>query len=296
MTMPPPGVPVDEKTCFSDHKGEYKKKLEKKQTKLLAKLAPTLGALLEPDERVLMAAAACAPAGVLEQLTTGWVIFYLKRCVLVVTDRRILQLMVKPNLTPRGSMAEVRYGDLAETKSGSFLRPTVTLRYRNQRTETFTHLESSSVKKIAALVPTRLRGASPGQGGRQPLCPRCAQRLTPDVYRCPHCFLEFKTPEAAVKYSLLFPGGGYFYTGHPLLGVADAVTESVLLIAVVLLAIVLFSAEPGEQDPVSLALVAGVLVLEKLISVFHSRHYVKEYLPVERDFRPLAAGHQPRVG
>lgn len=296
MTTPPPDLPIDEKTCFSDHKGEYKKKLEKKQTKLLARLAPTLSALLEPDERVLVAAPACSPAGVLEQLTTGWVIYYLKRCVLVVTDRRILQLMVKRNNTPRGSLAEVRYGDLAEAKPGSFLRPALTLRYRNGRKEMFTHLESSSVKKIAALLPTLLRGASPGQGGRHHLCPRCARRLVPDVYRCPHCFLEFKTPGAAVKYSLLFPGGGYFYTGHPLLGLADALAESVLLIAVVLSAIGLLSAEPGEQDLGTFVIVSAVLVFEKLVSVFHSRHYVKEYLPVERDFRPLAAGHQPRVG
>jgi hypothetical protein len=33
-----------------------------------------------------------------------------------------------------------------------------------------------------------------------------------------------------------------------------------------------------------------ILVLEKLYSVSHAKHYVKEYIPVEKDIRPLKKG------
>ena len=289
------GLPVDESVCFSDHRGRHKKGIERRQTKLLGKLAPALAALLEPGERVLVAVPACSPAGVIEQLTTGWIIYYLKRCVLVLTDRRILHVLTSPNLTPRHSAAEVRYGDLAEAKGG-LLGSKLTLRYRDGHKELFTHLDTAGGKKAKALLPTLIGGsASGGVGRRQHLCPRCATRLPAETYRCPNCFLEFKTPEAALKYSLLFPGGGYFYTGHPLLGIGDALVETFLLVAFVIGVVAVLTGPVEEDDVITLVLLAVVLVFEKLVSVLHARHYVKEYLPVERDIRPLR-GPQPRIG
>jgi hypothetical protein len=290
------GLPVDAETCFSDRKGQHKKGLEKRQTKLLGKLAAALSPLLEPGERVLLAVPACSPAGVIEQLTTGWIIYYLKRCVLVLTDRRILQVLTRPNLTPRNSAAEIRYGDVAEAKVG-FLGRNLTLRYHDRHKDVFTHLDSTAAKKVKVLLPTLVGGTgSRGQGARQHLCPRCATRLPADTYRCPNCFLEFKTPEAALKYSLLFPGGGYFYTGHPLLGIGDAIVETFLLVALVIGVVAVWSGPVAEDDVVTLAVIAVVLVFEKLVSVLHARHYVKEYLPVEREIRPLDGGGQPRDG
>ena len=300
MTTDLYGLPVDTETAFTDDKGQHKKGLEKRQRKLLEKLSPALSPLLEPGERVLLAAPACSPAGVIEQLTTGWVIYYLKRCVLVLTDRRIVQVMTKPNLTSRGSLAEIRYGDVVESKVSVLLGRKLTFRYRDQRSESFTQLEPASVKKLKVLLPTLTAhgAASAGAGGRQHLCPRCATRLPSGVYRCPTCFLEFKTPEAALKYSVLFPGGGYFYTGHPVLGILDALAETFLIVALVIGLVAILSDPPTEDDVVTLVLIAAALVVEKLISVLHARHYVKEYLPAERDVRPLSGGgaSQPRVG
>jgi hypothetical protein len=33
-----------------------------------------------------------------------------------------------------------------------------------------------------------------------------------------------------------------------------------------------------------------ILVLEKLYSVYHAKHYVKEFIPVDKEVRPLKAG------
>jgi len=33
-----------------------------------------------------------------------------------------------------------------------------------------------------------------------------------------------------------------------------------------------------------------ILLLEKLYSVYHAKHYVKEFIPMEKDVRPLKVG------
>lgn len=285
----PLGLPIDTQTCFSNHKGEYRKTIEKQQTQLLGKAAPVLGPLLEAEEQVLLAAPACSPMTLLEQMTTGWVIYFIKRCLLVVTNRRILHLLTKPNGTPRPSVAEVRYGDLTQASVTSFPGRGLKLRYRNGGTETFNHLDSSVTDKLKALLPAMAgKGETSPTAGRHHLCPRCAKPLTAAEYRSANCFLEFKTPAAAQRCSILFPGGGYFYTGHPLLGILDAIVETVLLIVVVG-GVVGFALGERSADAVAGLGVILALVIEKLLTVYHARHYVSEYLPVEREVRPLKA-------
>jgi hypothetical protein len=86
--------------------------------------------------------------------------------------------------------------------------------------------------------------------------------------------------------ALLAPGGGYFYTGHPWLGIGDAVAEMVLL---VLLLLGIGGMVMGEPDSAGVTVVAAALLaLEKLISVYHTRHFLAEALPAEASFRPGA--------
>lgn len=284
------GLPIDSEICFSDHKGVYQKKLEKRQTGWLAKLAPALRSLLEPDERILLAAPGCSPMSVGEQLTTGWIIYYLKRCVLVVTDRRILHVLTNPSYAPRGSAADVRHGDVVEARVRTFLGRSLRLRYRSGKSEEFQQLDPSVSRKLKALLPSLVGKGTPSEeGARTHLCPRCAKRLAADTYRCSSCFLEFKTKAAALRYSILFPGGGYFYTGHPVLGVLDALAEAFLIVMLIVSLVDLLTGTSADADPGAVVVFGALLVVEKLLSVFHARHYVKEYLPAERDVRPLRA-------
>ncbi|HET8644874.1 MAG TPA: hypothetical protein VFO85_05265, partial [Vicinamibacteria bacterium] len=129
------GFPVDTAVCFTDHKGRPKKGMEKRQLKWLGKVAPLLRTLLHPGEKVLLTVPACSPMTILEQLTTGWVIYYIKRCQLVVTDRRILEVAVRRDLSPRLSVCEIEHAGVFKAEVSSFLSRQLKLRYRDGRSD-----------------------------------------------------------------------------------------------------------------------------------------------------------------
>ena len=94
----------------------------------------------------------------------------------------------------------------------------------------------------------------------------------------------FQNKKQALKYSILYPGGGYFYTGHPWFGLGDALFEGILLLMV---GLSLFVALGPEGDGTLLAVVAvwvAILFFEKLVTIYHAQHYVAEQIPADRKF------------
>ena len=277
------GLPISKDVCFSTHKNTFRPRTMKRQLKILKAFAPWLKQLLAPGEEILLAVRACSPMSLLEQLTLGWVIFYSKRCVLVFTNKRILHFPTRTNFSPRSSVAQVQYGDLEETKLRGFLGRVLTLRYKSGRKEGFNHVQSHEFKKLKALLPSLAKDGPPSPAReRHHLCPRCQARLVKDRFSCPDCRLEFKDRERARRLSWLYPGGGYFYTGHPVLGVMDAIAETILLIALIVALIDGLTGATGPEGWVSVALIAGLLALEKIETVYHAKHYVNEYIPLEK--------------
>lgn len=264
---------ADMDAMFADHKGEYRKGVEKRQRKLAAKVE-FISRFLQPNERVLFITTACSPFSTLEQLTTGWIIFYLKRAILVVTDKRILHVLTKSNYTYRDSIAEIRYEDIVSMKQ-SF--GALKLKYRNGKKERFLYVARQERRKFKELAKSRTFDPNAkGDAGRTHLCPRCATALDEGVYSCAQCNLQFKSRSEGRRRALIIPGGGYFYTGHWFLGIGDALVEFVLL---VFLAISLLS----EADQGATAIVLTVfLVIEKAISLYHTDHFIKEFLPEEK--------------
>ena len=112
---------------------------------------------------------------------------------------------------------------------------------------------------------------------RTHLCPRCTNTLIKDKYTCPTCTLEFKNKEQTRRISIIYPGGGYFYTGHPFLGFADALTEMYLTFLVIVSALAAISGAAGSIS--TLVLFGVILALEKVMTVYHSNHFIKEYIP-----------------
>lgn len=280
------GLPINQATAFSNHKGVFKERLKKQQLKMMKAYVPLLRQFLEPGEQVLLAMRGCSPMSFLEQFTTGWIIYYIKRCMLVVTDRRILHFPAKQNYSPRHSIAQIRFGDVEEIKPSTFLGRKFSVKYKNGKKETFLYVKDTPKLK-AVLAGIRMSGQQTTlYGMRHHLCPKCTTQLTIGEYLCPSCKLEFKNERKARTLSILLPGGGYFYTGHPILGIGDAVTEAILVVMV-------FSAmmNPAKGAEGSAALSGAVmfgiiLFLEKLFTIYHAKHYVKEYIPVD-DFQPL---------
>ncbi len=276
-----PGLRVRADSCFVDAKGKQNRSVEKNRRKLLEKAAPLVGKVLEEGEEVLLITPICSPFSILELLTTGWIIQNVKAAVLVVTDRRLLHLPTTASRRPRGSVAEVRYGDLATAKVSGWVNGKLVLEYREGGKETFTGIPMFSIKQLRSMVSARVgRGPATANGGRRFLCPGCRRVLPREPGRCTACGMEFRSRKKALTRSILIPGGGYFYTGHPLMGVADAAVEAFLLLFVLVGGGLALAGEPGMVEGV--ALFAVVLVFEKLVTVYHANHYIKEFLPVDR--------------
>jgi hypothetical protein len=264
----------------------FKEKLKKRQITTLKPVIPMLRQFLEPGEEILLAMRGCSPMSFMEQFTTGWIIYYIKRCVLVVTNRRILHIPTKKNYSPRHSIAQIRFGDVDTIKPSTFLGR-FTVKYKNGSKEIFHYVKD--VKKFKAVLnDIGMTAQQPtGYGIRHHLCPKCTTPLTAGEYVCPSCRLEFKNEKKARTLSIVLPGGGYFYTGHPVLGIGDAIVESILIMFLVTgLAGLVFRAESEASLPI--VIVFGFfLFLEKLYTVYHAKHYIREYIPVDKEIQPL---------
>ncbi len=269
-------LPFDADTMFADHNGAYKPRIEKKQRKLAEKVK-FLKDFLEDGEQLLAITTAVSPTSFLEQWTTGFIFVYIKRCMLVFTDRRIFHIPTTSSFDYRESVAEVRYGDLESiAQKGSRLK----VAYKSGVKELFLYIRRSERKKIRALVQAAdLQSSSGTAGDRVHLCPKCTRVLEADRFDCPGCGKEFKSRTKARNLSLWLPGGGYFYTGHPYLGVIDAVIE--LLFLVIIIGSLIPTSNSPNGDLALAAVFAIFLAIEKAITVYHANHFVKEYLPVE---------------
>jgi hypothetical protein len=278
------GLPFDADTMFADHNGIYKPRIEKKQRKLAGKL-PFLKEILEDGEKILVITTAVSPTSFFEQLTTGFIFVYIKRCLLVMTDRRIFHIPTNMNYNYRRSIAQIRYSDTDSiVQKGSKLK----IKYKSGAKDLFLYVRRAERKKIRAQLPSlSLEGPSSKAGKRVHLCPRCSAELENDIFECSSCGLEFKSKKKALTLSILIPGGGYFYTGHPLLGIGDALFELVLILGVV--ASLIPDAEFPDGAPDAAIFFGVILIFEKLITIYHANHFIKEYLTKDKEIKPV--GH-----
>jgi hypothetical protein len=275
-------LPLGREILFSNHKGIYKKRVEKRQTKLLKNVA-FLKNFFKEDERILLITTGCSPSPILEQFLTGWIIVYLKRSLFVFTNKRTFHIPTKRNYSYRHSIAHILYPDCDSIQlKGSKL----VVVYKNGKKEKFIYIARNERRKIKALLPTLSFEGFPHEiQKRVHLCPRCTKELEEEKYVCPYCFLEFKEKDKGKKMSSIYPGGGYFYTRHPFLGISDAIVETILLVLVIVSFIDVIKGVKGSG--VELFIFGILLVIEKAISLYHSNHFIKEYIPKEKDITPI---------
>src|SRR6185295_19680606 len=137
------GLRVNQNVCFTTHKNTPHNGTTKRQLKVLRDVAPLLKQVLKPDEEIWLAVRATSPMFWFEQLTTGWIIYYLKRCVLVFTNKRVLHVPTTLNFKPKSSVAQILYGDLEEAKVSGFMGRVLKLTYKTGKKETFSYIESA---------------------------------------------------------------------------------------------------------------------------------------------------------
>ncbi len=278
-------LPIKGEVAFAGGlRGKFSEKIKKRQLKVLRDFVDDLKHVLEPGEEILLASRGASPFTTVEQLTTGAWIYYIKRCLLVLTDKRLLHFPANYRYKPRMAAAQVRFNDIESFKG----KRRITFRYKNGTKEAFSQVKHGKrlVGLLKGLVGTI--STSTQHGGRQHLCPRCVAPLVRDRYTCPRCRLEFKEPGAARLYSMFLPGGGYFYTRHPWLGVGDAVTELILMFSTFVFLLEYFTDRASSVETLYLGLFFGaILAVEKLITIYHAKHFIKEYIPMEKRFNRI---------
>lgn len=283
------GLPVDTDVLFSDKNGVYKKSIEKKKTKLLQKIT-FIRKFLDEDERIMFVTTGLSPFSAFEQLTTPWVLFFLmKRALFVFTNKRIFHVPTTTEYRYRGSLAHILYQDCNRLYvTGSKL----VIEYRTGKKEKFYYMPTADRAKIKQMqIETAESGPPSARPERNHLCPSCTQELTPDLYTCPSCGLEFKSKAKAFRYSLLLPGGGYLYTRCWVMGLLDALAESYLL---VLTLVGLGGFLLGNIGLLPVFTVFGtILALEKLVTVFHTYRFIAEFIP--KDLKPLLASQTGQI-
>ncbi len=261
---------------FSNQNSIYKKKIEKRQTKFIEKIS-FIKPFLRENEKINLVTTGCSPTSFPEQCLAGLVAVYLKRCLILFTNERILHIPTKWNYSYRNSIARIFYADC---QSVVVKRGKLVIRYKNGDKEVFPLIARKEKKKINALMKTvSLEGEGSKEGGRTHLCPRCTGELIKNKYSCPVCHLTFKDRTEAGRISIIYPGGGYFYTRHPLLGASDALTE----FAIILFIVVTFieSIRGVEGSIIALAMFGIILIIEKAVTIYHSQHFIKEFIPKE---------------
>jgi hypothetical protein len=278
------GLPVDTTLLFADKKGNYKKSLEAKRTKLLKKVT-FLRDFLDPDERIVFVTSGCSPFSVLEAMTIGHLWIYLiKRALFVFTNKRILHIPTTSSFQYRHSVAQILYQDCRSLYvKGGALR----VEYTTGKKENFLGIPRSDgeiIKQISIEAPEPAEPSTWPE--RNHLCPSCTQVLGAGRTTCPSCGLAFKTKADAVRYSLLLPGGGYFYTRHWVMGVLDAIGETYLLVLMLLALAVSVLADPTVFPGFLLA--SGVLAIEKCLTVYHAKGFVAEFIPRTLPVQPAA--------
>jgi len=274
------GVPVERDTIFTDHKGNYKNRVEKRQRKLIVKTT-FVKFFLHHNERILCLTTGYSPIDVLEQILTGPAFLFFKRALFVFTDQRILHIPTRFDHAPRGAISQIRYDDCTRI---ALKGRSLFVAYKNGRQELFPYLGLKEKKKIKVLLDNT--AFKPKEAGllqrRVSLCPSCTNVLNAREFACPTCKMEFKSSRKAKLRSFLIPGGGYLYSRCPLTGVAAGLLETVLF---TWLAYNLASLKAGL--PVNLGitiLLVGLLIAEKLITAFHAQQLTRDFIPEQKDF------------
>jgi hypothetical protein len=276
------GLPVDRETLFSNHKNVYKKRIEKRQRKLIVKIS-FLKPFLKRGEQILLITSGYSPLVSLAHYLTGFLFVYLKRSLFVFTNYRIIHVPTTASYNYKNSIAQVAYAGCQSValKGGNLIAQ---FAGAGKKIEKFKAIAVSERKKIRALLKKKLplSGTKVQLARRIHLCPRCTHKLVEGQFKCEKCQLQFKSKLMTAICSIILPGGGYFYIRQYLLGFLDAMVELGLLWFIGYLIIDLRNHIP--VNPLHMATIP-LFFYFKIAAVIHSSHFVSEFIPRHRKIK-----------
>ena len=276
------GLPVDRETLFSNHKNVYKKRIEKRQRKLIVKTS-FLKPFLKKGEQILLVTTGYSPLNSAAQYLTGFLFVYLKRSMFVFTNYRILHIPTTSKYNYQNSIAQVAY---AGCQSIVLKGANLIVQYvgAGKKTEIFKGVAGSERKKIRSLLQKKipLSGTQGHLSTRIHLCPRCTRALVLIKNKCKKCRLPFKSKLISALSAIFIPGGGYFYGRQPLIGCLNALLEIALI---GLVANLIFEWRQNISiNPIHLLPIPALIYI-KIASIIHSNHFVKDFIPKEKNIQ-----------
>lgn len=240
-------VPVTgEDRCFvGEEKYLSPRKLGARE-KLVAAIQPALDLVLDPDETVLHIAPVIHNPRFLEVFGLGvWYVLFFK-AALVVTDRRVVEIMLRKPDRADTKICSYSWGQVKQLK---LKFGTLTVKPAEGRAQKWKFHERGDRKLMQRLIPMIEQQLLPGDiHAPRPVplwhCPECGAATQKYPRQCGQCGTRFKSRGLAAALALAFPGAGLAYAGHPVLAALDFFGESFLFLIVAVS--FLFSAGPGE--------------------------------------------------
>jgi hypothetical protein len=232
----PWGFPIREDIAFTNAHGADGGSLGRRAKRALERLQKPLGKILEPDEVVLYFSRGQIMPGSPERYMLGVPYRILTRAGLILTNRRLLHVSLKRDGQWNRGLRSARWGDVKEFQVAGRFRGKLLIKYRQGSSETYWHIPKHAAQKLQILLDALLpasKGETAAALGMASLCPQCLAELSPRVYECPNCRLKFKDEKGALLHGLLIPGGGYFYAGLNLLGIAHDFLDVSILSSVI---------------------------------------------------------------
>lgn len=257
----------------------------RKRGELCESLAGPLERVLEEGEHVLWVAPAQQSPTLFESIGLGWWFYHLHRTALVLTDRRLVEIL----LDSRGKRAETRIRSWAwcGLKKMKYRFGTLKVIPEGGRAASW-RIRMRGDRKVLKSLLSKIEGKVPKISGvtdaHRWLCPECGASNEPAPDACSGCRTGFRTQRLATVLSLAFPGGGLFYVGRPVFATLDLIGETLLFLVVALALTVSSSVAEGVS---AASFGVFLLFLTKLESVHLSRVLVRRTIPENEGRRSL---------
>ena len=275
------GLPLDRNIIFSNHKGVYKKKIEKRQRHLIIKIS-FLKFFLHCEENILLLTTGYSPMTFWELLLTFPAFFFFKRTLLVFTTKRIFHIPTTYRYKYRQILSQIRYEDC---RSIAIKGRSMVLDLKSGERQIFSRLKPFELKKIKYLMGHfPIEDSLNADTAIHWLCPSCSNGLPFEPKTCPKCQLKFKAKTKAILSSILVPGGGFFYSRHHLYGILMGLIEVVIMVSIALSGVNLKKVY-SQNNLFLLILAVIILISVKAINVFHSNTLVESPLPSKTHFK-----------
>jgi hypothetical protein len=221
-----PAEPYDYGTIFDSSTWRARRR-SKKKFRLLRRIDDAVREMLTEGETVHFVTMGSA-VSFWESYFLGWMVYYLNRRAIVLTDRRIILLQIDSKMRPKELRSQLRYTAITRVER-SFVSGT-NVHLRNGRKRAFSGVPKADRKFLAELVARlkRLVGEGFAAQAVEDLCPHCFALAGKAFGSCGECGGPFKSARRAGLLSLLFPGFGDLYIGHKKLAVLEILVVSLI--------------------------------------------------------------------